>query len=107
MTDIIKKNNKELIINENLFNNGGEDILNINKKKIENEKLKQCNTNINNNINNINNSNIPEQSNGIITNMFESFKKSSNPIKEEEEKNIDNNSNKDNLISLSEKKIRY
>ena len=99
LADIIKKNNKELIIDENIFNNGGEDILNLNKKKIENEKLKQSNNNINNNINNNN----PEQGNGI-TNMFESFKKQSSPIKEEEEKNNDNNSNKDKLISLSNKK---
>ena len=98
LADIIKKNNKELIIDENIFNNGGEDILNLNKKKIENEKLKQSN----NNNNNINNNN-PEQGNGI-TNMFESFKKQSSPIKEEEDKNNDNNSNKDKLITLSEKK---
>ena len=98
LMDIIIKNNKECR-QENIFNNGGEDILNLNKKSIEKEKIKNEGEDKIIKTNN----NIPEQSNGIINNMFESFKKSS-PQKEEEEKNNDNNSNKDKLLSLSEKK---
>ena len=100
LMEIINKNNKE-IKEENRFNNGGEDILSLNKKVKEKEKEKKIEININ--------INSQEQSNGIINNMFESFKKAS-PQKEEEEKNNDNISNrdkdkeKDKLISLSEKK---
>lgn len=99
LMDIINKNNKECK-EEILFNNGGEEVLNLNKKS--KEKIKNDNTNIINN-------NAQEQSNGIINNnMFESFKKASPKKEEEEEKNNSNNSNKerkkDKLISLSEKK---
>jgi len=96
LQDIIYKNNKESL-EENTFNNGGEDILNLNKKSIENEKIKK--NNINTNISNKNN--IPKPSNGIMTNM--SFKKSLSP-KKEEEKNNDIFSNEDKKIKLSEKK---
>ena len=72
LQNIINRNNIEFL-EDNTFNNGGEDILNINKKSI----LK---------FNNSKKNNINEQSNGIITNM--SFKKTSSPLKEEEKNNV-------------------
>ena len=98
LQEIMNKNNKESL-EDNTFNNGGEDILNINKKSILKAKTSKKNIIINKNI-------ITEQSNGIINNM--SFKKASSPIKEEEKNNDiliqkDKDKDKDKEL-ISEKK---
>ena len=100
LKDLIIKNNKE-IFKERRPNNGGDDILNLYKKKNDKNGLnisQEKNKSIKNNKNN-NNNNIVEQSNGNIENNdFENVKRSStlkddnkNKKKESSNKNTKNN----------------